>query len=258
LPVLFRARDTFLKSGGVLLPGQGQMKIVPVSLQDYYDQHIGCWKSKQGKVDYSPMHRFAINQVYYDSFEKEPFRKLAEESTLCEIDFYTAREAGCDTDISMIVAESGDLHGFLGWFDMSFEGQWLSTSPEAKATHWSQAFLPIDPVVKVTEGDVLQLRLHRPEDGEWSWTLERDGSRSQHSTFLSKPFTPAELEKISGNFRPGLNHEGQAVQFLLGSFDGQLRLDELAKLVRKNFPDLFVDEKAALRFVRGQVDRFGK
>ena len=258
LPVLFRARDSFLKPGGVLLPGKGQMKLVPVSLQDYYDVQISCWKNSQGRVDHSPMHRFAVNQVYYDSFNKKPFRKPAQASTVCEIDFYTANEAGCDTDVSITVTESGYLHGFLGWFDMSFEGQWLSTSPEEKATHWSQAFLPIDPVIEVTEGDLLQLRLRRPQNGEWSWTLETGGSRSQHSTFLSRPFTPADLERKSASFRPDLNNEGQAVRFLLGRFDGQLGVSELALLIRENFPDLFVDGNAALKFVTRHVERFGE
>ena len=258
LPVLFRARDAFLKEGGVLLPGAGRMITVPVSLQDYYDRQIGCWKSKPGKIDHSPMHQFAVNQIYYDTFSGKPFRKLAEESVVCEIDFFTAQEAGCDATLSFTVTASGDLHGFLGWFDMSFEGERLSTSPEAPATHWSQAFLPVDPVVRVSRGDFLELSLHRPENGEWSWALDYKGTRSQHSTFLSTPFTPAALERKSLNFRPGLNDAGQALRLLLERFDGQQSLGELAQEMLGSFPGLFFNEEAALKFVRRQVDRFGK
>jgi hypothetical protein len=67
--------------------------------------------------------------------------------------------------------------------------------------------MSIDPIVKVAEGEVLQLRLHRPKDGEWRWILEKDGSRSRHSTLLVELFTTSELERISTNFSWGLNPE---------------------------------------------------
>lgn len=258
LPSLFFARDSFLKPGGLLLPGRGVMKVVPVSLQEYYDHQIGCWKTNSGSVDHSSMHSFAVNQIYFDSFEKKPFRELALESPVCELDFYSADEAGCDADISMIVTEPGILHGFIGWFDMSFEGDWLSTSPRQKATHWSQAFLPIDPAVEVAEGDVLRLKLHRPQYGQWSWILETEGSRSQHSTFLSRPFTPSELQRKSLNFSPVLSKKGRVLQFLLGQMDGKLTSDGLALQVHTRFPELFSDQKAALNFVRKFAEQFGE
>jgi predicted RNA methylase len=256
LPILFHARDAFLKDSGVLLPGKGKMKVMPVDLQDYYDKHIGCWKSPIGKVDHSSMHRFAVNNIYYDTFEAKTFRKLAHETTLCDLDFYEASEAACDAVVEITVTESGRLHGFLGWFDMLFQGEWLSTGPEARATHWSQAFLPIDPVVQVTEGDHVTLKLKRPENGEWSWVFEHNGIRHQHSTFLSRPFKPSDLERKSDRFQPALNREGQASKFLLERFDGLQTQSELAAELSEHFPELFSDEAAALRFVTKQVEHF--
>jgi hypothetical protein len=54
-----------------------------------------------------------------------------------------------------------------------------------------------------------------------------------------------ELAILNRNVSPRLQSRGRAVQFLLGSFDEQLRLDELAWLVRDRFRGFFVGKEAA-------------
>ena len=192
LPSLFLARDRWLKPGGVLLPGQGSMMVVPVSFEAYYEKQIGSWRRKPAGVVHEAMHQYAVNTLYYEHFNNVDHDMLAEPAQVTTLDFYTERTAACDTEIEIEVTGSGNCHGFLGWFDMSFENDWLSTGPDVPATHWSQVYLPVDPVLSLSKGDVLKFQLKRPEFGDWHWQVEVNGRCHRHSTFLSRPVSPDE------------------------------------------------------------------
>lgn len=78
------------------------------------------------------------------------------------------------------------------------------------------------------------------------------------STLLSKLFTLPQLERIFANTSPCLKSRGRAVQFLLGSFDEQLRLDELAWPLRDRFRGFFVGKEAAQKFGGSPIVTGGK
>lgn len=78
------------------------------------------------------------------------------------------------------------------------------------------------------------------------------------STLLSKLFTQSELERIFANASPRLQSRGRAVQFLSGSFNKQLHLDELAWPVRDRFCGFFVGKEAAQKFGGSPIVTGGK
>jgi hypothetical protein len=82
--------------------------------------------------------------------------------------------------------------------------------------------------------------------------------RALASTLLSKLFTQSELEQIFANASRWLKSRGRAVQFLLGSFDEQLRHDELAWPVRDRFRGFFVGREAARKFGGSRIVTGGK
>ena len=78
------------------------------------------------------------------------------------------------------------------------------------------------------------------------------------STLLSNLFTYSELERIFANASPRLQSRGRAVQFLSGSFDKQLRLDELAWPLRDSFRGFFIGKEAAQKFGGSPIVAGGK
>ena len=78
------------------------------------------------------------------------------------------------------------------------------------------------------------------------------------STLLSKLFTLPQLERIFANASLRLQSRGRAVQFLSGSFDKQLRLDELAWPVRDSFRGFFIGKEAAQKFGGSPIVAGGK
>lgn len=258
LPSLFLARDRYLHAGGKLIPDRGRMFVAPVELSDYYDKQIAHWDRQLQGLDHSLVKRFAVNKLYYDRFNEVVHRFLGDKKALNELDFLNAGRAECIADVEVGCSEPGTCHGFLGWFDMHLGDEWLSTSPQAEPTHWSQVYLPLDPARQVKEGDKGRFSLKRSEFGEWNWRWTDGDATATHSTFLSRPFPKQVLQKKSEKFKPALNAKGRAALQLLQSFDGEKSAESLADWLKRCEPDLFPDRGSAMRFVQRQIEQFGE
>lgn len=257
LPSLFAARDRWLKPGGFLLPGQGRMMVMPVSIPDYYDAQIRIWHKDMAGVQHDVMHRFAVNTLYHDRFNGLSYQSLAPETELARLDFYTAERAECDAEIEIPIETDGDCHGFLGWFEMSFEGDWLSTGPQSQPTHWSQVYMPLDPVTEVVAGDVLHLRVRRPEFGDWHWQVRFGHESRKHSTFLSRPVSAADIAQRSLEYSPQVNAKGRLLHALLGLMNGDRTSAQISALLFKKFPQQLGSLEAAERYVSGKAVDLG-
>ncbi len=257
LPTLFYARDRWLKPDGFLIPGGASMVTVPVSMSEYYDAQIGSWQQSFAGVSHAGMHDHAVNSLYYERFNDITHQQLATPKAFGALDFYEATQASCDETVSFVIEEDGVCHGLLGWFDMRFGDDTLSTGPGAPAMHWSQVYLPADPPITVQRGQKLTTTIRRAEQGEWHWRItSNDGDVQQHSTFLSQPLSVMELTRRSGTFRPTLNQRGEALKWLLASMDGEQSAEALSTLLQAKYPEVFRTVNAARRFVTGRIDRY--
>lgn len=172
------------------------------------------------------------------------------------MDFMTATDTHCKTSTTIEITEDGLCHGFFGWFDMRLGSHWLSTSPEAEKTHWSQAYLPLDPPQPVHKGQQLTFSLQRPEYGEWSWESKTSDSRQKHSTFLSKPLQPSDLARKSDNHKPLLNNKGQAARNVLDRFDGNTTVAQISTAICSSEQSGFHSEAEARRFIAKLIGRY--
>ena len=264
LPSLFYARDHFLAPGGQLIPDRGRMMVAPVSVPNYYQEHVGNWSLAQAPIqgvesyglDYAAARPYTTNSLFYDSTGNFKAQLLADPVCLMEMDFMTATKAECDSAVELTAEESGECHGWLGWFDMRLGQEWLSTGPDADSTHWRHVFMPLERPIIVKAGQLLNFSLKRPEYGEWTWTTSFDGQRQRQSTFLSEPLTPEILLKKSDGFHPNLNERGRAAQIALSRFDGTESTGELADALLLNFGDAFTSREDALRFVKSLVNKY--
>lgn len=263
LPSLFYARDKHLAPGGSLIPDRARMEVVPVSAPDYYQKHVQAWQdspehlAEEGlpAVDYSRVHPFAANSMYYDSADRFQAVRLAPAAHLMELDFHTATKAICDSEMEVEVTEDGTCHGWLGWFQMHLIDEWFSTGSDSDPTHWSQVFLPLEKPIVVKAGEKLRFALKRPEFGEWTWTTSHGGNRQRQSTFLSQPLSPEQVLKASDKYQPILSERGEAARWLLARVTGELPVSELATQLQVQYPGLFVGETQAVKFVKDLVER---
>ena len=257
LPSLFHARDKFLASGGHMIPDRARMLAAVVSAEDFYNKHIDAWSHPHQELDFSVAQNRAANSTWYYSARDLDAELLSEPAQLQEIDFRTVNEAVCRESVELVIRQDGLCHGFLGWFDIRLGEAWLSTGPQAPATHWSPMLMPADPPLQVKAGDVIDLKVVRPEDGEWSWVYTHDGPSERRSSFLSVPVDAGTAMKSSDKYHPVLSGKGLALQWVLSQMDGECKSSEIAARLVQEFGEVFPDERSARQFVKKVVARYG-
>ena len=263
LPTLFKARDRFLAPGGVMLPDAARLMVAPVSAPEGYAHHVSDWdgfpafcaQHKLPELDYRGARSFAANTLVYDMGSKYTQEPLAEPAQALELDLASATEAGCNTSAEVAINTAGTVHGWQSWFSMRLAGEWYSTARSAGPTHWSETFLPLAEPLAVNPGDVLDIRLSRPEYGEWSWITRHGDGQQRQSSFLSRPLAPADLAKNAASYKPVRNERGHAAARALELMNGEHTVAEIAAIMREEFPVLYPDEAAATRLLRGLVQQ---
>lgn len=258
LPALFAARERFLKPGGVMVPGAARMRAAPVQAPAFHAERVSCWSESTLGIGFEPIRRLAANSVHYAGAEAIDAKSLSPPGTLMELDFATARSADCRQRLEFGVDESGTCHGILGWFDLQLGDRWLSTGPEGEPTHWSLAFLPLDPPLELKAGDAIELELDRPEFGEWTWTVSWGGGRQRHSTFHGRRMNLEFLRRQKGDFVPGLDAEGQIALYVLRQMEQGLSVSAILDAVAENFPRQCERDPGLAYRVRNMIERWGR
>jgi len=195
--------------------------------------------------------------VHYLKADQVDVHLLTTPTRLLNLDFHTAASASCHCQVKFIAETSGVCHGVLGWFDMQLGDATFSTGPDAEPSHWSQAFLPLDPPLQVTAGQVVHFELDRPEFGEWTWTITHEGKRQRHSTFNSKPADLAFLRGQKDSFVPGLGSEGELALFVLSRMQRGANVAEILAAVREKFAQQMERDPGLSKTVRRMIDSWG-
>jgi hypothetical protein len=157
--------------------------------------------------------------------------------------------------VDLPIHTDGVCHGLAGWFTIQLGEQRLSTAPDAEATHWSPAMLPLDPPLPCSSGDVLTVRLDRPPHGDWSWRVRSGKTEQRHSTLLAAAIKTTTLRKAAADYLPSLNQEGEIVAHVLQRCDGHTPVRDIAAAVQQRWPQRYRTEDDALRFVQSLMKR---
>lgn len=256
LPSLFYAREKYLKKDGVLIPEFGELRVVPVTAVDVYENNIGQWSQKNQGLDFSAAQKYVGNTILYKSKEFKGVNFLAEPATVMSLDFFSGKETALDAEAIFNITETGLCHGLIGWFRIREANNWLSTSPKQPGLHWSSAFLPFEPAIRLAKGTEISVRLLRPQFGEWSWFLRTKNEERKHSGHLANPLSPDIISKMSADYLPTLNEKGENIQFILSKADGSSSVRQIAEALNKAYPKKYPIEKA-MNFVRELVNNYG-
>lgn len=257
LPSLFYARDKFLRPEGKLIPDRAKMITVPISFPKYYVKHIDCWSKSVHNVDFNLVRKFAANNIYSVSPQKEQIDLLSEPAEIIELDFMTSTEASCRKKIEIVISKDKELHGFLGWFDAKLGDEWLSTSPIIdQQMHWNQLFLPLEEPLNVVKGETVKFELNRPQFSEWSWVVEAEDKRQKHSTFLSEPVIFSKVMKEQNHYKPRLSEKGKMTKEILQLWNGDISLTEIISKIQIDFPGYFSTNIQLEQFVKNLVAEY--
>lgn len=253
LPSLYYARDAYLKPNGKLIPDKAELYFQPVFAPTYYKDHIGRWSTPNEGLNFSPGHSLACNEIHWLDRKEFSYSVLADVSAITSADFVKENIVSCQDSITCKARESRDCHGLLGWIRVHLFDKWLSSSPDSQAVHWSPAFLPVERPLVFKTDDTIQISVHRPQNGDWTWSIRTDTDHRKHSTFLSRLDTPKQLVKLSAQYAPKLNKKGLIDLHILNMIQHGLTNQEIAQSLAGEFSGIFPTIEAAMTKVQTLV-----
>ncbi|KAJ1834451.1 hypothetical protein LPJ63_001936 [Coemansia sp. RSA 2711] len=185
------ARDRFLRAGGAMLPSAGTIHLAPLSDAALWNETLGkarFWQ--QGAfygVDLNPYFASAFDE-YFSAPVVGCFspNSLMADSAQHEVDFHTVSMDELRTftvPVAWTVRYTGVMHGVAGWFDLAFvppalhdgaqpAASYMSTGPQAPATHWQQVRLLLRQPLAVNAGQVVRGVVHMRANDQRSYDVE--------------------------------------------------------------------------------------
>ncbi len=257
LPSLFHARDQYLKPGGHLVPDLAELVIVPVAAPELHSKHIERWARPSMTLDFSPVRRFAANEVMSLRREDASMQRLTDEVAITSIDMRTAQNADCLAEASCEVKVPGLCHGLLCWIRIRLDNQWLSTDPAGAEVHWSPTMLPLDPPMPLRKGESIKVAVQRPTHGDWTWSITAAAGSQRHSSFLARVENPRRMLRMMPTHRPGLDKTGQDTLQTLAMMQAGSNNLEIAQFLVAEGQSVFRSTDDALDFVRHLAVRYG-
>ncbi|MDP3673042.1 MAG: methyltransferase domain-containing protein [Telluria sp.] len=250
LPSLFHARDRYLKPGGRMLPDRAELWLAPLCAPELHMKHVGRWGESVMGFDYSPVRRFAANEmVPLRPPELGGSERLAPGAVVSDLDLMTATHAECDGEASSRVEASALCHGLLAWIRIKVADEWMSNAPDEAVVHWSPVMLPVDPPLPLVQGETVVMKIRRPSRGDWTWSITAGAGSRRHSSFLARLEGSRELAKVAPGSRPGIGAEGRralralellghgmsiaAVAQAVGGADPELALQQVQRLAKR-------------------------
>lgn len=252
LPLLFLARDRWLKPGGRLLPDRAELWLGAANTAELHAEHLGRWSGTFLGLDLAAGRQRAANEIIWLPRGQWQGSLLAT-ACLCELDLASATVASCAGTAAVNAEAAGLCHGLLGWIRLRLGDAWISTAPDAPAMHWANALLPLDLPLEVRAGDLLEMTLQRPFAGDWSWTITAPAGQRRHSEFLARLDAPETLRRLAPDYHPQPHAAGRILLQALALMDGSRSSAAIAARLRQDWPERFADDAAALDFLRQAI-----
>mmetsp|Transcript_76900 Transcript_76900/g.229190 ORF Transcript_76900/g.229190 Transcript_76900/m.229190 type:complete len:365 (-) Transcript_76900:67-1161(-) len=158
LSEVIKARDRWLKPGGLLFPDRAKLYLGLLEDEAYKEQHFDYYSNVWG-FDFSSMRASAHSEPVVNAFEASQL--LSSAACVLDADLYRCTEAGCFDVASryqVSCKREGRVNAVLFWFEIRFDSCHkpiaFATGPEAAATCWKQtAFFLTGTPPGVKQGD---------------------------------------------------------------------------------------------------------
>lgn len=158
LAPLLRARDSWLKPGGKMLPDRVSTWLAPIFCKDL-DEERRFWFDRPYDLDMS-----LVGQDLPTSMQDvSPREILAEPQQLWHFDMtgfsQKAAEEPLIAELSFQMSRTATVNALASWFQANFgEDLVLTNAPEAPETHWGQFLAPLRHPQAAEVDDVIQAR----------------------------------------------------------------------------------------------------
>jgi precorrin-6B methylase 2 len=266
LEAIIDARRRFLAPGGTMIPLRERVWAAAASLpaEDY--GRVSVWTDGRWGVNLAAGSRFGTGWPF--SAKVEPGQFASEPACITTLEHTRLDSPSANGRAALRAVRDGEANGYALWFDSDLvEGISLSTAPGLPETVYPNQFAPWSRPVAVRSGDNIEAELcfnlvH--DDYVWTWGTRissSEGDRKhefRQSSFNSRFITSEQLSRRAPAYCPQLSKAGMSEQILLRLMDGEHTLQEIASIARRQHPEIFPDEKAALQAAAELSDRYSR
>lgn len=179
------ARERYLVPGAAIIPSRVALSAVPVELPGTYDHHVAWWSEPRYGLDLGPLRTFASNVIYATDIDASAY--LASPASIIDVDLSSIETSDASGQVLFTASRDGLLHGFGGWFAATIAPGITVSNEVPRATHWQQAFFPLETPVRVTRGDAISLALQTHDGRAWRWRGTAAKQAFDQTTWLSAP-----------------------------------------------------------------------
>ncbi len=167
LGTVIDARKRLLRPDATIIPRKVALSLVPVELPTQHREHVAWWSESRYGFDLSPLRIFSSNALYYAQIEPASF--LSSPDQVIDLDLGTVARPAVSGCASFLTERDGVLHGFGGWFTATLGRDLILTNGPPDATHWGQAFLPLEQPIAVARGARITVELESYDGKAWRW-----------------------------------------------------------------------------------------
>jgi type I protein arginine methyltransferase len=244
-------RDTLLKTGGRVIPGDMSVDLVPVNAESTWREITGVWRKGYYGIDFSSVLPAAVSRVHGHLHPQWP---LATPCRVAHYDFSSTPSAPevLNFKADFTIRSEANLHGFLMSYSLKLSPYiTISNAPEATPIVWKRSFIPLEKVVAVRSGDTVTVNIRSKPHGSnsfWHWKTElrRNGRVVRRFEQTQWPRTrKLDLALANDNYQPRLSTRGKVLRTVLNLYESGALMGEVLEIVRSQFPEEFPDESTA-------------
>ncbi|CAI8056680.1 Protein arginine N-methyltransferase 1 [Geodia barretti] len=158
LDTVIHARDKWLKPGGLLFPDKACLYLTAIEDRKYKDEKIFWWDSVYG-FNMSSIRDVAVKEPLVDVVE--PQQIITDSCLIKEVDLYTVQISDLTFSVPYcLTAKKNDyIDALVAFFTVEFtkchKRTGITTSPEARYTHWKQTVFYVEDCLTVKVGEQL-------------------------------------------------------------------------------------------------------
>jgi len=261
------ARERFLAPGGTLIPQRDTLRAALVNVSRLYRRLVKPWENDSYGVDMRPVRKRAVN--HWAKCRLTASDLVCAPQSWATLDYRTLTTPSVRGEILSVIESEQMAHGIAIWFDCETSNDiGFSNSPAcADARIYGQLFFPWPAPIELSKGDEVLVRLRAELVGVtyiWCWDTQVTGTDKiqkaayRQSTLQGSGVLPAQLEKRSHNYIPGLSEDGRIDGLVLEQIGSGMTLEEISRQVAFRFPERFENWKAALSRVGDLSARYSQ
>jgi len=145
---VLRARDRWLRPGGLLFPDRAKLYVALLEDTVYKERHFDYYGNVWG-FDFSPMQSAAHTEPVVNCFEQA--QVVSSAVCVLDLDLYHCTPADCfqmASEYQVSCKHEGKPNGLIFWFEIRFDSCHkpvaFATGPESPATCWKQTAFFLD------------------------------------------------------------------------------------------------------------------